>query len=235
MAAFSSPSCAVPAALVLALVGATAPAAAQPGAEPRVWATVSVQGRMGADSGWRWAADSMGRTRNGTRAIDLLAGSVSVSRELGRQSSFGIGYVYGAGFPDAGSLGEHRLFQEFAWQPRVAGRVSLRTRLEERFVTGRMLVRVRQQVRVAWPLGARLPVRGVVATEVFVTASRTTPVARGLDAVRTFVGIERTVSARSGVQVGYVNLYWPRARAESRHGHALSARFVLSLQRRDRR
>jgi hypothetical protein len=215
---------------VLAL-GVPVPVAAQTEPEPRVWTALSVQGRMGSDSPWRWAADSLVRTRNGAGTMDFVAEWVSVSRDLTGRSSAGIGYAYGAGFPDAGSVREHRFVQQYTWSTGGTWRVSFRSRLEERFVTGHgaVLIRMRQQVRATWPLATRGRLRGVVSEEVLVKANSTARTARGFDSNRVFVGIARPVTAQSGMEVGYVNVYWPGGASGRRRSHVLSATLVVSL------
>jgi Protein of unknown function (DUF2490) len=217
--------------LFVVALSATAPADAQTETEPRMWMAVSLQGRAGSDSPWRWVADSQVGTRNGAGTMDFMAEWVSVSRDLTRRSSGGVGYAFGAGFPDAGFLREHRFVQQYVWRADAAGRVSFRTQLEERFVSGQdaMLVRVRQRVRATWPLTARGSLRGVVSEEVFVRANSTVRAARGFDSNELFVGIRRKVTAQSGVEIGYVNVYSPGASRHKRCSHVMSATLVVSL------
>jgi hypothetical protein len=173
-----------PVVAVLMWLGAAAPAAGQAGTEPRIWANVSTQGRFEAGSAWRWISDSLVRTRQGARALDFLGQQFTVTRELTPRSSVGVGYAYAAGFPDTGTLREHRFVQHYAWSGGSRPRVSLRSRVEERFVTGQgaMLLRVRQQVRVTWPLPVMRGLRGVAANDLVADKpSRTLGRASGLE------------------------------------------------------
>src|SRR5262245_54894772 len=88
---------AVRAALSVLALMVGVPAAAQTDSELRVWTAVSVRGQVSADSPWRWTADSLVRTRGGAGSIDFLGEWVSVSRDLTRRSSVGVGYIYCAG------------------------------------------------------------------------------------------------------------------------------------------
>jgi hypothetical protein len=214
----------------LMALGAAAPAAAQAGTEPRIWADVSTQGRFEAGSAWRWTADSIVRAREGAGALDFLAEQLIVTRDLTRRSSVGVGYGYAAGFPDAGVLLEHRFVQQYAWSGGVRRRVSLRSRVEERFVSGQraMLLRARPQVRVTWPLGARRGLRGVVSDELFVQTSSATPASWWLDNNWVFVGIARTLSPRNAAEIGYMNVYAPGA-SGNRTSHVMSVTFVVAL------
>jgi hypothetical protein len=163
--------------------------------------------------------------------MDFVAEGLSVSRDLTPQSSLGIGYAYGAAFPDGGSMREHRFVQQYAWSAGSAWRVSLRTRLEERFIAGHdtVVVRMRQQVRTTWPLAAGGALRGVVSGELFLRANSSARGARGFESDRVFVGIGRQVTERRYVELGYVNLYSPRSTTGTRRGHAMSATLVLSM------
>ena len=147
-----------------------------------------------------------------------------VTRDLTRRSSAGIGYAYGAGFPDAGSLREHRFVQQYAWSGGASRRVSLRSRMEERFVTGHdaMLLRVRQQVRVTWPLAATGRAAGSGSEEVFVQANSTALAPRGFDSNRVFVGV---AADADGAKRGGDRLH-ERLLAEGPRRHAAQSRHV---------
>lgn len=218
--------------LLLVALGVSVPASAQTETEPRLWTAVSVQGRVGSDSPWQWAADSLVRTRNGAGTLDFMAEWLTVSRDVTRRASVGIGYAYGAGFPDSGPVREHRFVQQYTWNARVARSVvSFRTRVEERFLSGHdaMLIRMRQQVRATWPLAAKNTLRGVVSGEVCVRANSTVRAARGFDSSRVFVGIGRKVTERNRIEVGYVNVYSPGASSRKQSSHVLSATLVVSM------
>lgn len=217
--------------LFVVALSAAAPVAAQTETEPRVWTEVSVQGRTGSDSPWHWAADSLVRTRNGASTVDFMAEWVSVSRDLTRRSAIGVGYAFVAGFPDAGFLREHRFVQQFTWRTDGAARLSFRTQVEERFVSGHdsMLVRVRQRARASWPLMASGTLRGVVSDEVFVNANLSGRAARGFESNQLFVGIGRKSTANSWVEVGYVNVYSPGAPSRERRSHVMSVTLVVLM------
>jgi len=208
------------------------PGYAQTTTEQRVWTAVSLQGHVGgSDSPWRWAADSLLRTRDGARTMDFAGEWISVGRSLTGRSVVGVGYAYGAGFPDTGSVREHRFIQQYTWTAGSAWRVSSRTRVEERFLSGRpgMLVRVREQVRATWPLASRGMLRGVLSGEVLVRANSPIWLSRGFDSSRVFVGVGRKVSRRSLVETGYEHVYTAGASGIGQHSHILSATVILSM------
>ena len=156
----------------------------------------------------------------------------TVSRDVTRRTSVGIGYAYGAGFPDSGPVREHRFVQQYTWNAGVARSVvSFRTRVEERFLSGHdaMLIRIRQQVRATWPMAAKKTLRGVVSGEVFFRANSTVRAPRGFDSSRVFVGIGRKVTERNRIEVGYVNVYSPGASSRKQYSHVLSATLVVSM------
>jgi len=216
--------------LSFVFIGAAAPVAGQTPTDGGVWTTVSVQGRLGADSPWRWTSDSMVRARDGAGTLDFLAEQVTVTRDLTRQSGVGVGYAYAAGFPDGDSLREHRFVQQYTWGRGVYRRVSLRSRLEERFVTNHpMLLRVRQQVRVTWPLAPRGRLQAVVSEEVFVQAGAASLTSPGLDSNRAFMGVGRRLTARSAMEIGYLNVYSRMGPNRHLRSHVMSATLAVGL------
>ena len=217
--------------LLALVVGVAVPAAAQNGAESRMWTAVSLQGRVSDDSPWRWAADTLVRTRDGAGTMDVAGEWVSATRDLTRRSAAGVGYAYMAGFPENGTIREHRIVQQYTWSAGNRWRTSFRSRLEERFVVrrGALPVRMRQQVRITWPLAAKGTLRGIVSEEVLVRLNTTALGTRGLDSNRLFVGIGHTVSPRTRIEAGYLNLYTRAATSGKRHSHVMSAGLTVAL------
>jgi hypothetical protein len=218
------------AAMLFTALGATAPAAGQTTNEG-VWTAVSLRGNVNADAGYRWAADSFVQSRDGVRTLDFVFEHVMVTRDVRRRVGVGFGYGVGAGFRTSGTLLEHRLTQLVLWSGGGRTRVSLRTMMEERFITGRagMLLRARQQVRVVWPLAARHRLRGVVSAEVLVQADSTALASPRLDGSRLFVGISRTLTPGSVAEIGYVNVYQSTGSNRHQRSHVLSASVAMSL------
>ena len=216
--------------IVLAL-GAAAPAAGQGETDHGMWTNVSVQGPLGAGSSWRWTFDSVARARDGASTLDFVAGRVMVTRGLTRRSGVGFGYAYGTGFPHGSVLREHQFIQQYVWSTGVAWRLSLNSRLEERFVTGHdaVLLRLRQRARVTWPLGASGQLHGVVAGELSMTTNSAARTSWGFEADQVLVGIGRTLTTHTDVEVGYVNVYSRGGSSRSRHTHVVSATLGVSL------
>jgi hypothetical protein len=225
-----------PAALVAMLVtalGVAAPAAGQT-TDEGVWMAVSLRGKATADAAWRWTADSFVQSRDGVQTLDSVLEHVMVTRDVGRRVGVGFGYGVGAGFRNTGVLLEHRLTQLVAWNRGVHTRVSLRTLLEERFITGHdaMLLRARQQVRVVWPLAAGRRLRGVAWEEVLVQADSRALTSPRVDANRLFVGIGRTLTPGSAVEIGYLNAYSSPGSRRRQSSHVLWTSLAVSLSQR---
>lgn len=216
--------------LLMALMafGVAGPAMAQTTTDEGVWASASMQGKVSADSAWRWSADTLVRSRDGAETLDFLAGGLTLTRDVTRRTSVGAGYLFAAGFADSGPLFEHRFLQQVAWKTGGRTVVSFKTRLEERFVIGRnAMLRVRQQARVVWPLASHGRLQGVVSEELLVQ-SDARALAFRLDGNRLFIGVGRRLTPSSTVEIGYMNVY-ARQGSNRRRGHVMSIAVSTAL------
>ncbi len=212
--------------IVLVSFGVTRPVMAQ--TDEGMWATVSIQGKVNPESAWRWNADTLVRSRDGAGTLDFLAGGLTLTRSVTARTSVGAGYVYGAGFAASGTLFEHRFVQQVAWKTGKRTALSLRTRLEERFVSGRRpALRVRQQARFVWPLASGGRLHGIVSEELLVQ-SDARALAFGLDGNRLFVGAGRRLTSQSAVEIGYMNAY-ARFGSTRRRRHVMSIAIATAL------
>jgi hypothetical protein len=208
--------------MVLIFLGVTPAARAQTATEEGLWASASIQGNVRADSSWRWSADMLVRSRDGAGTLDFAAGGFMLSRRVTKRTTAGAAYLYAAGFPESGPLFEHRFLQQVMWKRGDRTVVSFKTRLEERFVSGQnALLRVRQQVRVAWPLVSRGRLQGIVAEELFVQ-SEARALAFRLDGHRLLLGVGRPLTERSVVEIGYMHVYAGHGSPRSRRSHVMS-------------
>jgi hypothetical protein len=190
----------------MSMLGLAKPAHAQTVTDERVWLSLSLQGRHG-DGPWRWSFDSGLRTRGGAGTLDLLLARAGVGRDLSPLASLWAGYATSGSVPDAGGVTvEQRVFQQFLWAARRGAlSASLRTRLEQRFTEGNsgVAVRLRQQLRLAHPIGAsRFSLVGW--DELFVHLNDTSRFPRGVDQNRAFVGVSHPAGS-TRVEVGYLN------------------------------
>ena len=221
------------AAVLFAVLGVAALAAGQPSTGEGVWMAVSLRGTVREDAAWRWNADALLQSRDGVRTLDVALEGVMVTRDVGRRVRVGFGYAVGVGLRNGGTLLEHRLTQSVAWSAGVQRRVSLKNLLEERFITGRdaMLLRDRLQVRVVWPLAARHRLRGVVSAEVLVQADSRAVTSPRLDGGRLFVGMGWTLTPASAVEIGYLYADSSAGPNRRQRRHILSASLAVSLSR----
>lgn len=193
-------------ATVLLGIANRAPAHAQSVTDERVWLSVSLQDRAGGRP-WRWSFDAGLRTREGAGTLDTLLARAGIGRDLSPLASLWAGYATSGSFPDEGGVTvEQRIFEQFLWTARRGGlSASLRTRFEQRFAEGNsgLALRLRQQVRLAHPLGAsRFSIVGW--DEVFVHLNDTSRFPRGVDQNRAFVGVSHPAGS-SRIEVGYLN------------------------------
>jgi hypothetical protein len=215
-------------AVLFAVTGWAAPAAGQDGSDIRVWTMVSARGRAGTESPWRWATDSLVGTKGGVRTVDVLIGQVTVTNDVTDRSSVGIGYAYGAAFSSKGTRREHRLVQQFKWRPGASSRVSFKSVVEERFITGRdPALRASQSVRATLPLLEHRHLAAVVSNQTFVQWNRAPAAARGLENAA-FVGLALGLAPRRVVEVGYLNLYSSGGSRGPTWGHVMSMAVTVS-------
>jgi hypothetical protein len=219
--------------IVLALLaGAPGLTFGQTVTDGRVWSGLVIQGRLGAESSWRWAFDSQFRMRDGLETADLISGRGTLSRDPTSRLSLGGGYGIAAGFPGGGgSLVEHRVHQQLVWTARPAGlSLTLRTRIEERFLEAddRVALRVRQAVRLSRPLSSTSPFSVFVGDEIMAHSSATARVARGFDQHRIFAGVRGTLARQAALEVGYANQYLRLLTGTYRMSHVLAVTLSLT-------
>jgi hypothetical protein len=212
---------------LLALLAAAAPSSAQVQTDERLWTSINVQERSGTASAWRWAIDGFMRTRDGVGTMDSMAARFLIGFDITPQSSVWGGYSAGPSFPaSGGTIIEQRLAQQFLWSGRAAGwALSLRSRMEQRFIEGNSgtQVRVRQQIRFSRPIapGSRLAIVG--SEEIFFHVNETSRFDRGLDQNRAFAGLSRVLNGHVRVEAGYLNQYSHSRTGPNRMNHILSA------------
>lgn len=214
--------------LFLAGIGSAAPADAQNDIDRPVWTAVSVQG--GAGRHWRWASDTLVRATGEVEALDIVGERVTLARTITPRSSVGAGYAWAAGSFHGRVLQEHRIVEQYTWSGTGRVRISLRSRLEESWLTGNaaMQLRTRQRVKVVFPLLATGALQGVASEELFLQPGAATRLPRHLDRNEAFAGIARRLTARSGVEIGYVNVYSKDGYRGHHRSHALSATLGVS-------
>jgi hypothetical protein len=213
--------------VVAALLAAGGTSSAQT-TDEGVWTAVSMRGRVSADAPWRWNADTLARSRDGVETLDFLYQNVVVGRDVTGQLGVAFGYAFAAGFLQSGTLFEHRVIQQVTWGAGRRTRVSVRGLVEERVITDLDLrLRLRQQVRVAWPIDRRGRLKGIVSEEVLVQAVASAFLSPALDGNRLFIGIGRPVTPRSTIEIGYLNVF--TGGSHSQRSHVLSASLAVTM------
>jgi hypothetical protein len=191
----------------LLLANAT-PAFAQ---ELQGWAFFNLNMPVAAD--WRATVEVNARTQSGPSSGQLL-GRVLLARPVAKDVRLGGGLVLAHVHPaDRPWTTDKQVFGQLNWDVADAGpvRIEARTRLELRFQegAGRPNWRLREQVRLSWPLGPN-GVRMIVSTEPFVNLNRTRRVRQDFDQLRNFIGLSVPVSRHSRLDLGYMGQYFHR-------------------------
>jgi Protein of unknown function (DUF2490) len=92
-----------------------------------------------------------------------------------------------------------------------------------------MRMRARQRVRAVWSLMAKGRLQGVASEELFLQSNDTTRVPRDMDGNEAFVGVAQRLTARSGLEIGYLSLYSKDAYRGHHRSHVLSVILGVSL------
>ena len=156
-----------------------------------------------------------------------------VTRDLTRRSGVGVGYAYGAGFPDGGSLREHRFVQQYTLERRCQpARVAQEPR------RGALRHGPRRHAASGTPAGARdlaAGERGTAAGSGLGGVARAdqlhgADVSGASTAIGCSSGIGTDADARdSAVEIGYLNVYSRTGRVGHRRSHVMSATLAVSL------
>lgn len=213
--------------LLVALMLVLAAPATAADDDSAAWAIVSGSGRIepgGQATPWRYALDAAWRDFNRAPGLQQYVLGGSVGYDLNPAMTLSAGYSFYLSDPGAGSdRNEHRLMQQFQW--RAArwdwGKLSLRTRLEQRFRehsddTG---LRLRQKVALAVPLTAH-DVTLLVSTEHFTNLNDTDYGAQsGFGQLRSYLGFRMPMTERSALDAGYMHQWINRSGSADRVNH----------------
>jgi hypothetical protein len=209
-------------------------ARAQTVTDERVWFGVTVQEAASSETPWRWTVETVGRSRDGVSDLDTFLVRPSLMYALTAHASLGGGYAFAPNFPaTGGTIVEQRIFGQFIWTGTAAGgTLSMRTRMESRFIEGNSgpLGRLRQQVRFIHVVKQGSRVSVVAYDEFAVHVNSTTRSPRGVDQNRAFGGVSLAATRSLRVEGGYLNQFLPGHRgAPDRMNHILSSTVVVSF------
>jgi len=218
--------------LLLALLSLASRAAAQTVTDERLWINVVLQSRADRPSPWRWSFENIVRARDHVTTLDVVGVRPMITYVLNRHSSVGGGYAWLEASPATKAIHEQRLVEQYVWTGALSGgALSIRSRVEQRFVEGNSGVawRVREQVRFSHPVrtGSRIAVVGY--DELFVHLNTTTAARSGIEQNRAFAGIADVLSRTARFEVGYVNQFAPGHGARNRMNHVLSGALIFSF------
>ena len=167
-------------------------------------------------------------------AIDSVGERLTLGRDLTTRSGVGGGYANVSSLPAGGGvLVEHRVFEQYSWSGRVAREtLSLRTRLEQRFIEANSGtdVRLRQQIRIGHALTSDGRLSLVAADEIMWHLDATSRSARGLDQNRLSGGLRRKLSRRVDLEAGYLNQYSRGQSGPAHRNHVVSLTMSVSTR-----
>jgi hypothetical protein len=219
--------------LLLLLPGTAAPAAAQTITDGRAWLTVTVQGRPGPESPWRWSLDAIARSREGVGELDVTTVRPMLIYAASTRTSVGGGYALVSSYRTSGGVAtEHRVFGLIGWTaPAAGGTLSMRVRFEDRMIESNsgMVWRLRPQARFSHPIRPGSRVALVGSDELSVHLNTTTRYPRGIDQNRGFAGLSTAWSPHLRTEIGYLNQFLPGHGAASRMNHIVSTTITAAF------
>ncbi|PSJ17557.1 DUF2490 domain-containing protein [Nitrosomonas supralitoralis] len=197
------------------------------------WGNITATGNFGfvnpenADlKKFKWWAEGQGRFGNDASQFTQSLIRPGVGYALNDKIVVWAGYAWAPTcepIQRVGCFNEHRLWQQVTWADNFSfGRLSMRSRFEERFFDDRVpdpgpnnvAYRFRQLVKLVVPMPSISPNLGfVVADELFIAMN--TPhagwITEGFDQNRGFVGLAYKVNQVATVEMGYMNQLINRA------------------------
>lgn len=202
--------------LWIVLAGApVAPAAAQDREELQIWAALLSTFDLHEDRKVPSLWLDVHARRGGAGTVHILR--PGVGWRVADFLSLWVGYGWVPVFTDgAGTVHEHRIWEQVILQHRTPSRIALqsRTRLEQRFSTAGddLGWRVREFLRFAWQPSPDVPLGGVMWDELFLGLGDTDWGAPGgFDQNRLFLGMFLKAAPWARFEAGYLSVYVRRA------------------------
>lgn len=191
---------------IAAVLACLVPCSASAREEAQPWPTLNLDVSLG--NGWHAAGEAIARTATSNGAPEQAEVRALIGRAVTKRLTLWIGVgrieniVSGARNPL-----DRQVFEQVNWTVgRTDGaRLMLRTRLEERVLRGsdELAWRLRQQVRGMVPIVRGGP-SAVAWVEPFYSLNRTDHVPRGIDQVRSFVGVGLPITRHIAAELGYL-------------------------------
>jgi hypothetical protein len=211
---------------LLALAALSASVLTSPAlADEQVWAAVSVQAPVAMNSRLLVSLDGHTRFRNGSKDLDNTMIRPALGWRVNPRLDLFMGYAVTETQMAGPNRKEERLWQQagYTLADGPAGRLTGRTRLEQRFREGGNDTgdRVRQMIRFTHPI-AQSPFSLVASDELFVALNDTDwGQEAGIDQNRVFLGGGWQASKALRVELGYMNQYIRVADGPDRTNHNL--------------
>jgi hypothetical protein len=246
--------------VLLALFGValSGPAAAQQFADDatdfQTWGNITATGNFGFVnpdnqflSKLKWWAEGQGRFGDDSSKFSQAIVRPGVGYQLTPTTSIWVGYAWTPTTTPyvKNTYDEHRVWQQVLWSDKFSwGRLTARSRLEERFVPSHigtasnpgdpspanstMAARYRQLIKASIPLSFAPGFSYIIQDEAFVSLNDTDWVPRrGFDQNRFFTGIGYAFNKNITGEVGYMNQYIIR-RGSNLMDHILSVNLFLN-------
>jgi len=202
----------------------------------QTWTNITANGSFGliapALAKYRFWLEGQGRFGNDSTTLSQGILRPGLGYSLADNLSLWLGYaVIPTMEPfSAVSFNENRIWQQILWTPQTSiGPITSRTRLEQRFTRAPdVSYRLRQLVRMAYPLDFAPGFMLVGWEELFLNLNSTGAIAAGFDQNRLFVGVGYAFDEHLRTEVGYMNQYIYRDTTTDLMTHVLSLSLFLN-------
>jgi hypothetical protein len=202
----------------------------------QTWTNITANGSFGLlDPGlgkFRFWLEGQGRFGNDSTTLSQGILRPGLGYSLADNLSVWLGYaVIPTMEPfSAVSFNENRIWQQVLWTPQTAiGPITSRTRFEQRFTRAPdVSYRLRQMVRLAYPLDFAPGFMLVGWEELFLNINSTGAITAGFDQNRVFLGVGYAIDENLRTEIGYMNQYIYRDTTEDLMTHVLSLSLFLN-------
>lgn len=212
-----------------------------------VWGNVTATGSLAplnpSLKNFRFWLEGQGRFGNDASRFSQGIIRPGVGYAVNEKTTVWLGYAWiptAQPFALRHSFNENRIWQQVLWADNFSfGRVTSRTRLEQRFFDGNasgnsdVAHRFRQFFKLAVPMPVISPdVSFVIANEVFVNLNNTDRgVFNGFDQNRIFAGVAYRFNKLATTEIGYMNQYYnrPHSRRPDQMVHILGVNLFLNF------
>lgn len=202
----------------------------------QTWTNITANGSFGlidpALAKYRFWLEGQGRFGNDSTTLSQGILRPGLGYSLADNLSLWLGYAVIPTMEPFSSVSfnENRIWQQILWTPQTSiGPITSRTRLEQRFTRAPdVSYRLRQLVRLAYPLDFAPGFMLVGWEELFLNINSTGAITAGFDQNRAFLGVGYAFDEHLRTEVGYMNQYIYRDTTEDLMTHVLSLGLFLN-------